>query len=57
MIVYPVDRLYEELAYLGLHMHWTYTELAQMDHQQRQRWVHEVETFNSRLTTRPEATR
>ena len=39
---YPVDRIYEEMAYIAYHFHWSYSELMQMDHLERQRWCREI---------------
>jgi len=37
-----VDRVHQEVAFLGRHVHWTLTELLSLDHTQRRRWVDEV---------------
>ena len=34
-----VDRIYEEVAFLALHLGWSYENLMQMDHFERRRWV------------------
>lgn len=47
--VYPLDRLYEELAFIAYHFHWPYGEIMEMDHQERQRWVEEIASINTRL--------
>ena len=39
---YPLDRVHQEAAFLGRHVHWTLTEVLSLDHTQRQRWVQEV---------------
>lgn len=44
-----MSRLYEEVAYLGFHLHWPYDQIMQMDHQERQRWVREVERIQQQL--------
>jgi hypothetical protein len=49
VIVYPLDRLYEEMAYIAYHFHWPWHEVMHMDHRERQRWVDEIATINSRL--------
>lgn len=54
MIVYPSERLYEEMAYLAYHLHWPYSEILAMNHLDRQRWVGEVGAINSRLNGPPE---
>jgi hypothetical protein len=47
---YPSDRLHEEVAYLAYHFHWSYREVMQLDHRERQRWVAEVARINERLS-------
>jgi hypothetical protein len=37
-----VDRVHQEVAFLGRHVHWTLAEVLGLDHAQRQRWVREV---------------
>jgi hypothetical protein len=49
MMRYPSDRLHEEVAYLAYHLAWTYQEVMQLDHRQRQRWVTEVARINQRM--------
>ena len=49
VIVYPLDRLYEEMAYIAYHFHWPYSEIMQMDHHERRRWVDEIAAINTRL--------
>lgn len=47
--MYPLERLYQELAYLAYHLHWPYDQLLQMEHAERLRWVEEVSSINKRL--------
>jgi hypothetical protein len=42
IIGYPLDRVYQEVAYLGSHVHWTHEELLNLDHAERQRWLQEL---------------
>ena len=49
MTRYPPDRLRGEIAYLAYHFHWSYQEVMQLDHLERQRWVAEVAGINQRL--------
>ena len=48
MMRYPSDRLHEEVAYLAYHVSWTYQEVMQLDHRERQRWVAEVARIDQR---------
>jgi hypothetical protein len=50
MMRYPSDRLHEEVAYLAHHVSWTYQEVMQLDHRERQRWVAEVARISQRAT-------
>ena len=43
---YPTQRLREEVAYLAYHFHWSYDQVMQMDHLERQQWVEEVAKIN-----------
>ncbi|HOR01189.1 MAG TPA: hypothetical protein PLJ35_20430 [Anaerolineae bacterium] len=56
MIVYPLDRLYEEMAYVAYHLHWSYEEIMHMDHAERLRWVDEVAAINRRLNDQAQET-
>ncbi len=46
---YPLDRLYEEVAYVAFHLHWSFELLMTLDHRERVRWVQEVARINNRL--------
>ena len=47
---YPSDRLYEEVAYVAYHLHWSYDQVMSLDHRERGRWVAEVARLNERLS-------
>lgn len=36
---YPTDRVYREIAQLGQYVPWTLTELLNLDHAERLRWL------------------
>lgn len=42
----PVDALYEEMAFLAMHLHWSHAELMRMEHRERRRWCREVSAIN-----------
>jgi hypothetical protein len=46
---YPLDRLYEEVAYIAYHFHWPHDQVMGLEHRERQRWVAEVARINERL--------
>ena len=42
VVGYPLDGVYREVAVLGSVAHWTLTELLDLDHVERRRWVSEI---------------
>jgi hypothetical protein len=46
---YPLDRIYEEIAFIAYHFHWSYGEIANLDHKERRRWAEEISKID-RLT-------
>ena len=42
MTGYRLERVHQEAAFLGRHVHWTLTEVLTLDHIERSRWVREV---------------
>ena len=46
---YPLDRLYEEVAYIAYHFHWPLGDILELEHDDRRRWVEEIGSMNSRL--------
>ncbi|MEK7729847.1 MAG: DUF6760 family protein [candidate division KSB1 bacterium] len=49
MVGYPLERLYEEVAFIAYHFHWPSSEVLQLEHRERQRWVKEISKINKRL--------
>ncbi len=50
MIGYPLERLYEEVAYVAYHFHWTLDEILCLEHRDRLRWVEEIGKINRQLS-------
>ncbi|WP_429257154.1 DUF6760 family protein [Paraburkholderia sp. GAS334] len=48
-IGYPLDQLFEEVAYVAYHFHWPRSQLMTLDHLERHRWVEEVARINRRI--------
>lgn len=42
VIGYPLNGVYREVAMLGSYAHWTLTEVLDLDHVERCRWVREI---------------
>jgi hypothetical protein len=49
-VTYASDRLYEELAYVAYHFHWPLSELLDLEHADRQRYVDEIKRINRRIS-------
>lgn len=51
-MLYPRDRLYQEMAFLAYYLHWSREEVMTLDHAQRRRWCQEVSAINKKLSPR-----
>ena len=49
-MTYATERLYEEVAYVAYHFHWSLDEILEMEHPLRQRFVEEIGRINQRLS-------
>lgn len=54
MTTYPLDKLYEEAAFIGYYMHWSHREIMGLSHRDRLRWCKEISDINSKLNQEPE---
>lgn len=43
------DRLFEEVAYIAYHFHWSLQEILDLEHPLRRRFVEEIAKINRRL--------
>lgn len=48
-MTYATDRLFEEVAYVAYHFHWSFEELLDMEHPVRRRFVEEIDRLNRRV--------
>ena len=46
---YPLDVLYEEIAFLAYYLHWSHDEIMQLEHKERVRFCSEVSRINSKM--------
>jgi hypothetical protein len=53
MKAYPVKSLYEEMAFIAHHFHWSHGDLMQLEHRERRRWCREISAINRRLDGAP----
>ena len=49
-MTYAIDRLHQEIAYVAYHFHWPLSELLDLEHADRRRFVQEIDSIN-RMTT------
>jgi hypothetical protein len=49
-VTYAADRLFEEVAYVAYHFHWSLNEILDLEHPLRRRFVDEISQINRRLT-------
>lgn len=50
IISYPLNRIYEEVAFIAYHFHWSYEEIVNLEHRERQRWCEEISRINQDLS-------
>lgn len=48
MRLYPEEALWDEIAYLGYHLHWDFDQLLDLAHQDRARLIRSVAALNDR---------
>jgi hypothetical protein len=49
MNCYPLDRIYEEIAFIAYHFKWSHEEIMNMEHGERRRWCEEISKINGML--------
>jgi hypothetical protein len=54
MIGYPLDRIYEEVAFIAYHFKWSHEEIMEMEHGDRRRWCEEISKINRSQNERAE---
>jgi hypothetical protein len=52
---YATDRLFEEVAYVAYHFHWSLDDILDLEHPVRRRFVEEIAGINRRLSEGQEA--
>ncbi len=51
-MTYAADRLYEEVAYVAYHFHWSLDDLLDLEHGERRRFVEQIAAINTRMSAR-----
>ncbi|MFV2063344.1 MAG: DUF6760 family protein [Chloroflexota bacterium] len=49
-MTYASERLFEEVAYVSYHFHWSLEEILELEHRDRQRFVEEIASINRRIS-------
>lgn len=47
MIGYPLDQLYEEVAFISYHFHWPLNQVMDLEHADRRSWVEHISVINT----------
>jgi hypothetical protein len=48
-MTYESDHLFEEIAYIAYHFHWSLDDILDLEHPLRRRFVEEIGRINERL--------
>lgn len=48
IVGYPLQKLYEEVAFVAYHFHWPHETIVNLEHADRLRWVKEISAINER---------
>ncbi len=46
---YPLEDLFEEVAYIAYYLHWPLDDILEMEHDDRREWVEKIAEINKRL--------
>jgi hypothetical protein len=49
VIGYPLKEVYEEVAFVAYHFHWSQDEVMNMAHHDRRNWVKEISAINKKM--------
>lgn len=49
ILSYPLERLYQEVAYIAYHFHWSLDDILGLEHKERQIWVREISEINNQI--------
>jgi len=50
-VSYPLEKLYQEVAYVAYHFHWPLDEILEMEHKERRVWVEEISNINREINS------
>jgi hypothetical protein len=49
VVGYPFAQLIDEMSFLAYHFHWSRTDLMNLEHRERRRWVAQISALNQRV--------
>jgi hypothetical protein len=49
MMGYPLEGLFEEVAFIAYHFHWSLVDILHLEHNDRRRFIDEISAINRRL--------
>ena len=49
IVGYPLENIYEEVAFLGYYLHWDRDAIMSMPHAERRIWCEEVSKINRKI--------
>ena len=49
MTGYPLESLFEEVAFVAYHFHWPHEEVMALEHADRRGWVAQISSINRRM--------
>ena len=50
---YPLDELFEEVAFVAYHLHWSLGDILSLEHGDRQRFIDEISAINRQANGEP----
>ena len=50
---YPLKQLYEEMAFIAYYLHWPWSEIMNLPHDERRRWCEEISKINRVVNDEP----
>lgn len=49
VLSYPLEKIYQEVAYIAYHFHWSLDAILDMEHKERQIWIREISEINREI--------
>ena len=49
-MTYAPERIYEEVAYVAYHFHWSHDDILDLEHPTRKRFLEEIARINRRIS-------